>query len=61
MVAWFARTRDFPQEPPPKFREAVQVTVESAPVLSLPAILLGGIYSGAVTPTEAAAVAAFAR
>ena len=60
LVAWFARTRDFPQEPPPKFREAVKVTVESAPVLSLPAILLGGIYSGAVTPTEAAAVAAFA-
>ena len=28
-------------------------------MLTLPAILLGGIYSGAVTPTEAAAVAAF--
>src|SRR5690606_7745168 len=28
------------------------------PALFLPVILLGGIYSGAVTPTEAAAVAA---
>ena len=31
------------------------------PALLLPAIMLGGIYSGAVTPTEAAAVAAFYR
>jgi TRAP-type C4-dicarboxylate transport system permease large subunit len=27
--------------------------------LSMPIVLLGGIYSGAFTPTEAAAVAAF--
>ena len=31
---------------------------QSLPVLLLPVIMLGGIYSGAVTPTEAAAVAA---
>jgi tripartite ATP-independent transporter DctM subunit len=31
---------------------------EALPTLMLPVILLGGIYSGAVTPTEAAAVAA---
>jgi len=59
LVAWFARTRDFPQGPPPKLHEAVRISLQSAPVLSLPVILLGGIYSGAVTPTEAAAVAAF--
>ncbi len=59
VVAVLARTRDFPVEPPPTLREAARITLDSAPVLTLPAILLGGIYSGAVTPTEAAAVAAF--
>ena len=59
VVAVTARIRDFPVEPAPSFREAVRVTLDAAPVLTLPAILLGGIYSGAVTPTEAAAVAAF--
>ncbi|MFO1141663.1 MAG: TRAP transporter large permease [Amaricoccus sp.] len=59
MVAYFARTRDFPKEPMPPLREAVRVSIDALPVLTLPAILLGGIYSGAVTPTEAAAVAAF--
>jgi tripartite ATP-independent transporter DctM subunit len=58
VVAVLARTRDFPVEPPPTLREAARITLNSAPVLTLPAILLGGIYSGAVTPTEAAAVAA---
>ncbi len=33
--------------------------MDAGPTLFLPAILLGGIYSGAVTPTEAAALAAF--
>ena len=59
VVAVLARTRDFPVEPAPSLREAARITLDSAPVLTLPAILLGGIYSGAVTPTEAAAVAAF--
>ncbi|HEU4377224.1 MAG TPA: TRAP transporter large permease subunit, partial [Hyphomicrobiaceae bacterium] len=34
------------------------VTWEALPALLMPAILLGGIYSGVMTPTEAAAVAA---
>jgi tripartite ATP-independent transporter DctM subunit len=59
VVATLARSRDFPVQPAPSFREAARVTLDAAPVLTLPAILLGGIYSGAVTPTEAAAVAAF--
>ena len=47
-------------EPKPTLREAVSDQPSTPlPALLLPVILLGGIYSGAVTPTEAAAVAAF--
>ena len=37
---------------------AFKIIKESIPVLVLPIIILGGIYSGIVTPTEAGAVAA---
>lgn len=36
-----------------------RATIKAAPALSLPVIILGGIYGGVFTPTEAAAVAAF--
>jgi tripartite ATP-independent transporter DctM subunit len=39
-------------------REVPGIMKDSLPALMLPVILLGGIYSGIVTPTEAAAVAA---
>ena len=53
-----SRRRNFPTEPPPTLRYAVGATLSALPALMLPAIMLGGIYSGAVTPTEAAAVCA---
>jgi len=59
LVAIQARIQDFPTQPKPTLKEAIVVTRDAGPTLLLPAILLGGIYSGAVTPTEAAAVAAF--
>jgi tripartite ATP-independent transporter DctM subunit len=59
LVAVQARMQNFPTQPPPTLKEAVVVTRDAGPTLLLPAILLGGIYTGAVTPTEAAAVAAF--
>jgi tripartite ATP-independent transporter DctM subunit len=59
LVAIQARLQDFPTQPKPTLKEAVVVTRDAGPTLLLPAILLGGIYTGAVTPTEAAAVAAF--
>lgn len=59
VVAVQARLQNFPTQPPPNRQEAIAVTRDAAPTLLLPVILLGGIYSGAVTPTEAAAVAAF--
>src|SRR5262245_35464833 len=57
-IAVIARRHDLPVEPPMRRAEVAPVLRASLPALLLPAILLGGIYSGAVTPTEAAAVAA---
>lgn len=59
VVAVEARFKNFPTEPKPTRKEAIAVTRDAAPTLLLPGILLGGIYTGVVTPTEAAAVAAF--
>jgi tripartite ATP-independent transporter DctM subunit len=59
VVAAIAKRRNFPTELPPTRRQAVETVKVALPALFLPAIMLGGIYSGAVTPTEAAAVAAF--
>jgi tripartite ATP-independent transporter DctM subunit len=59
VVATIAKRRNFPTEPPPARRQAFETVKVALPALFLPAIMLGGIYSGAVTPTEAAAVAAF--
>src|SRR3546814_20424540 len=58
VVAYLARKRDFPIEPPPKWTQAVRAVNSALPALLLPAIMLGGIYLGAVTPNEAAVVAA---
>lgn len=58
VVAAIARKRNFPTELPPTRKQAVETVKVAAPALLLPVIMLGGIYSGAVTPTEAAAVAA---
>ena len=53
-----AHRHNFPVEPPIPLREWPCITASAMPALLMPVILLGGIYSGIVTPTEAAAVAA---
>ncbi len=53
-----ARRRNFPVEPPVPLRAIPGVTLRAFPALMMPVVLLGGIYGGATTPTEAAAVAA---
>ncbi len=53
-----AHKRNFPVEKPIPLREWPAITVEAFPALMMPVILLGGSYSGVMTPTEAAAVAA---
>lgn len=53
-----ARRRNFPVEPPVPVRALPGITIRALPALMMPVVLLGGIYGGATTPTEAAAVAA---
>ncbi len=58
LIAATARRRNFPVEPPVPLRELPGVTWQALPALLMPVILLGCLYSGITTPTEAAAVAA---
>jgi C4-dicarboxylate transporter, DctM subunit len=53
-----ARRRGFPVEEKIALREVPGITLRAFPALMMPVILLGGIYGGVTTPTEAAAVAA---
>lgn len=50
--------RGFGQEEPVLLRELPALTVRATPALLMPVILLGCIYTGVTTPTEAAAIAA---
>ena len=58
LVAFTAKRRNFPVEERVPLREIPRVTWEALPALLMPVILLGCLYSGITTPTEAAAVAA---
>jgi C4-dicarboxylate transporter, DctM subunit len=59
IIVWvMARRKNFPVEDPVPLRQIPGMTVRAFPALMMPVVLLGGIYSGAMTPTEAAAVAA---
>jgi tripartite ATP-independent transporter DctM subunit len=58
LIAYIARRRNFPVEKSVPFRDLPRVTWEAFPALMLPVILLGLMYSGVTTPTEAAAAAA---
>jgi C4-dicarboxylate transporter, DctM subunit len=58
LVVGSARRRNFPVEAPTPLREIPRITWDAFPALMMPVVLLGGIYSGIMTPTEAAAVAA---
>jgi C4-dicarboxylate transporter DctM subunit len=58
IVASAAKRRNFPVEPPIPLRRLPGITWRAFPALMMPVVLLGGIYGGATTPTEAAAVAA---
>jgi len=58
LIAITARRRNFPVEERVPFSALPRVTWEALPALLMPVILLGCLYSGVTTPTEAAAVAA---
>jgi C4-dicarboxylate transporter DctM subunit len=53
-----AKRHQFPLEPAVPMRELPRITREALPALMLPIILLGCLYSGITTPTEAAGLAA---
>ncbi len=58
IVGVTARRKNFPVEPPTPLRDLPGVIWRAFPTLMMPVVLLGGIYGGMATPTEAAAVAA---
>jgi len=57
IVAYTARRKNFPIEPPTPIRELPGISWRAFPSLMMPVVLLGCIYGGITTPTEAAAVA----
>ena len=57
-VAITARRKNFPVEEPVPMREIPRITIRAFPALMMPVVLLGCIYTGITTPTEAAAIAA---
>jgi len=58
-IAYIARKRNYPKGGVYSIKEFIKTTIITFPALLTPVILLGGIYSGIVTPTEAGALAAF--
>ncbi|MEO6625854.1 MAG: TRAP transporter large permease [Burkholderiaceae bacterium] len=58
LIHYQARTRKFPVEAAVPLRDMPRITREALPALMLPVILLGCLYSGVTTPTEAAGLAA---
>lgn len=58
-IALIAGRRGYPRGEQVAFREFMRRTLRSIPALITPVILLGGIYTGVMTPTEAGAVAGF--
>ncbi len=55
---WVAKRRNYPRVPPLPREEFIRVNIQAIPALLVPTIILGGIYSGIVTVSEAAGAAA---
>ena len=58
-VWYISKKRNYPRGVKFTKREFLKYTTRALPALITPVILLGGMYSGIVTPTEAGALAAF--
>ncbi len=58
LIAAVAKRRNFPVELRVPLRDLPRITWEAMPALLMPVILLGCMWTGITTPTEAAAVAA---
>jgi len=57
-VMYYAHRHDFPREPRQSARELMRVTLQALPALSVPIVVMVGIYGGLMTVTESAAIAA---
>ncbi|OSZ71658.1 TRAP transporter large permease [Hydrogenophaga sp. IBVHS1] len=58
LIYFLAKHRKFPVEDKVPLREMPRITREALPALMLPVVLLGCLYTGITTPTEAAGLAA---
>jgi C4-dicarboxylate transporter, DctM subunit len=58
LIYYLAKRHRFPVEDAVPMRELPRITREALPALMMPVLLLGCLYSGITTPTEAAGVAA---
>lgn len=56
-IAYIANKRDYPRGKTVVLKDLLLITLKAAPALFSVVVLLGGIYSGIVTPTEAGALA----
>jgi tripartite ATP-independent transporter DctM subunit len=56
-IAYIANKRDYPRGKTVVLKDLLLITIKAAPALFSVVVLLGGIYSGIVTPTEAGALA----
>lgn len=57
---WASRRRNFKGEGQrPPAREMIETSIKAMPALLLPVLIIGGIHSGAFTPTEASVIAVF--
>lgn len=59
-ISFYSRKKGFRGGVRAGSKETVSATIQAVPALLMPVIILGGIYSGIVTVTEAAALAAVA-
>lgn len=56
MVYFIARNRNYPVDPISRPTEIATLFVKSLPALLTPVVIVGGIFSGYFSPTEAAAI-----
>lgn len=59
-IVFYCKRKDFGGDPPLPWTEVARALFKALPAFSLPVIVIGGIYTGFVTVTEAAALGAVA-
>ncbi|HEY8464662.1 MAG TPA: TRAP transporter large permease, partial [Bacillota bacterium] len=57
LIYYYAVKRNYPRHSRPTIREAAKSFYDALPTLITPAIILGGIFGGIFSPTEAGAIA----